>query len=363
MIDEQEISDLMESTAVVVREYFSAERKKIATEMDAVELRILAGLADRLKDIPAGPEGKQGESIVGPPGPAGRDGESIVGPEGREGPPGRPGQDIDREFVRKLIEVEVGLAIVALPKPKDGESGKNGEDVDYDVIHDLIAAEVDRAVAALPKAKDGEPGPPGKPGESIHPDTIALMVVTEVAKAVALIPEAKPGRDATQIDYLPSVDPSKSYPRGTHALYEGGEIRATRNTSPLANGFDKSGWEVVKNGVAKVAVTQSEDLRSFSFKFRHTGGSEESFTFSSPVVLDRGIWRESEEYARGDGATWGGSFWICQVDATKAKPGISSDWRLSVKEGRSGKDGKGEKGDKGEPGKDGKDFRPMGGKW
>jgi hypothetical protein len=45
-------------------------------------------------------------------------------------------------------------------------------------------------------------------------------------------------------------------------------------------------------------------------------------------------------YRKGDGVTWGGSFWIAQKDAPEGRPGLSDDWRLAVKKGRDGRDGR-----------------------
>lgn len=77
------------------------------------------------------------------------------------------------------------------------------------------------------------------------------------------------------------------------------------------------------------------------------------------VVLDRGVYQAGRTYEKGDGVTFGGSFWIAQ-DATSEKPGDGATrWRLAVKAGRegragtAGKDGMpGPKGEKGEPGRD-----------
>lgn len=57
-----------------------------------------------------------------------------------------------------------------------------------------------------------------------------------------------------------------------------------------------------------------------------------------PVVIDRGVWRE-QEYSKGAGVTWAGSFWIAQRN-TSDKPDTSDAWRLAVKRGRDGKDGR-----------------------
>jgi len=57
-----------------------------------------------------------------------------------------------------------------------------------------------------------------------------------------------------------------------------------------------------------------------------------------PLVIDRGVFRADGLYDKGDGVTFGGSFWIAQTE-TAARPGEgNTDWRLAVKKGRDGKD-------------------------
>lgn len=76
-----------------------------------------------------------------------------------------------------------------------------------------------------------------------------------------------------------------------------------------------------------------------------------------PHVLDQGVYRDGQSYVRGDGVTWGGSFWIAQRETSSKPDTPDSGWRLAVKRGRDGKDGKpgergmagprGERGDRG----------------
>jgi hypothetical protein len=54
-----------------------------------------------------------------------------------------------------------------------------------------------------------------------------------------------------------------------------------------------------------------------------------------------GVYVDGRSYDRGDGVTYAGSFWHCNADGTRTKPGDGSpDWTLTVKRGRDGKDGR-----------------------
>ena len=81
--------------------------------------------------------------------------------------------------------------------------------------------------------------------------------------------------------------------------------------------------------------------RGFTFRMER-GDQVKEFSFKVPAVLDRGVFKDVRDnpYEKGDGVTFGGSFWIAQKDAPEGKPGDGGkDWRLSVKKGRDGKDG------------------------
>lgn len=128
-------------------------------------------------------------------------------------------------------------------------------------------------------------------------------------------PEGKPGRDGRDGGYGPSGrdgDPGKDGRDGKDAL-----------------GFDD--LSVLYDGE-----------RTITHRFMKDDQIKE-FAVTLPIVLDRGVWTAGRAYDKGDGVTWGGSFWIAQ-EATTAKPGESSAasraWRLAVKSGRDGKEGK-----------------------
>ncbi|MNV49246.1 hypothetical protein D3C71_1411940 [compost metagenome] len=57
------------------------------------------------------------------------------------------------------------------------------------------------------------------------------------------------------------------------------------------------------------------------------------------AVIDRDIFKSDGAYEKGDGVSYGGSFWIAKCDAPKGVPGSGeTDWRCAVKKGRDGKD-------------------------
>lgn len=340
MIEPHELAALGKSLGRIVKDYVATVLVAVNGRMDILEGRIKGITRGEKGDRgDAGEKGEAGDrGLTGDTGEKGERGiQGETGPIGKDGVPGEKGE-----------KGEPGLTAIG----EAGERGPRGEKGETGLIG--------------PQGQPGETGQPGQDGESIHPDTISLMVVTEVAKAVALIPKAKdgePGRDATQIEVLPTIDPQKSYPRGTEAEYAGGTIRAHRNTEPITARLQDAGWSVVRDGEANFEVIQSADLRTFTFRKTMTSGRVFESVHKSPVTILRGIHRTDDEYFRGDQTISDNSTWTCVVESTKAKPGLSPDWLLSARKGDRGKDGKGEKGDPGQPGKDGKDFRPLGSKW
>ncbi len=76
--------------------------------------------------------------------------------------------------------------------------------------------------------------------------------------------------------------------------------------------------------------------RSLTIRYEKDGEMVEQ-VHRMPVVIDAGFYQEGTEYQKGDGTTFGGSYWIAQAD-TSAKPEIGSpDWRLAVRKGRDSK--------------------------
>jgi hypothetical protein len=374
MIEPQERSALVKSVATYVRRCVSAGLAAFADQLHSID--------ERVKGIPAGPQGIPGER-----GDAGLNGEQgIPGERGEKGDPGEQGfsgkdgqtgiagkdgaSGIDGE------KGERGDIGPAGPKGDTGERGEKGEpgmSVKGDPGESGPQGEPGLTGLIGPKGETGEkgepglsikgdPGIPGKDAEPIHPDTIALLVSREVEKqvksAVDALPKAKDGadgRDALQIDVLSAIDPMKSYPRGTHAFHEGGELRANRKTTP-SESINLQEWDVARNGIARVQIAQCDDPRVILVECIGTDGKATTAQFTIPMVIYKDIYKEGTLYDVGDVVTWGGSGWHCQKQ-TKAKPGTSPDWKLFVKEGRRGTDGgPGPEGPKGKDGRDGRDL-------
>lgn len=304
--------------------------------------RNLQPLVDRVKVIEAriperGEKGERGEA-----GAPGQDG--VAGPAGADGQPGMPGPAGE-----KGDQGEPGTVGAQGEKGDRGEKGEPGERGERGEKGERgEAGPAGEKGADGVAGKDGAPGPAGDRGEK-----------GERGEA------GEEGRDAAQIEVLDGIDPLRRYQRGTYASHRGGLLRARRATDllPEDGDLEKAGWQTILRGIDSVSLEAGDDLRSISLALRMTDGNTITKAVTVPVVVDRGIFKAGENYERGDGATWDGSFWIAQrKTADDERPGDASGaWRLAVKRGRDGRDGlKGEKGERGAEGRAGKDMTQLG---
>ena len=157
------------------------------------------------------------------------------------------------------------------------------------------------------RGERGEKGDPGEPGASGLPG-----------------PAGEPGRDGR--DGLPGVPGSP----GEKGMDGKDGINGKDGVDGL--GFDDLDL-VDRDGLIYLQIARGDNVKSWRL----------------PTLTDAGVWRPDTRYLKGQGASFGGSFFIAQCDTT-AKPETNGDWRLAVKRGRDGKDGKA--GEKGEPGRD-----------
>lgn len=219
--------------------------------------------------------------LQGEPGPAGKDGPSD-------------------ETVAEAIADMVARAVAALPPPAAGADGRDGRDADEEAITAKVMASINDKLAQISIPKDGADGKDGKDGVGLADaliDRQGALVVTltnGTVKSLGLV-VGKDGQDG-----------------------------AAGNDGADALGFDDLSIEF-------------DGERDFKFVMVRGEARKEFGPYSMPVVIDRGVWKEGA-FKRGDGVTWGGSFFIAQED-TADKPETSKAWRLAVKRGRDGKDG------------------------
>jgi len=110
------------------------------------------------------------------------------------------------------------------------------------------------------------------------------------------------------------------------------KIKQPENGKDGCNGIDgKDGL-----GFDDLSVVQLTDKR-LKFVFE-SGERKKEFVIDMPIVIDCGVFGDGKEYKKGDGVTYGGSFWIAQKDNPNQRPGGGSEWRLAVKCGKDGKD-------------------------
>lgn len=244
----------------------------------------------------AGHVGERGErGDQGEPGPAGEHGApGEPGPTGEKGMDGAPGAQGDRGE-----KGEAGQDGAAGARGEGGPAGERGLQGD----------------PGLPgiAGKDGAPGPCGEKGDP-----------------------GEQGRDALAIHPEEGIHAERKYARGTWASHLGGLWRAARDTDALdeAKAAD-CGWVCMVNGVAKLDFSQADE-RTVSVNASLSDGKESAHVIKLTHPIDRGVWREENGYKKGDGVSFGGSWFIAQVDDPTDKPEMSEQWRLSVKRGRDG---------------------------
>lgn len=327
MLDVKQIGD---AVIAAVKGYVATAVAGLLKRVDDLEIRVGA--------IPAG---KSAYAIAVERGYGGTELQWLDSLHGAtvKGDPGDPGKDADPA----IIAVAVQAAVDALPKPQDGKS------ITVEDVTPLIVEQVQAAVAALPPAangKDADPAaiaaavevavkalPKPRDGKSVTVDDVAPLIVEQVQAAVAALPAPQPGATGKSF----TIEEARGLIESEQAKWALDFER--RAADVLQRAIDR--MPAAKDGhdafdLEDIDLTQSDDGRTVTLAFRRgTEVREKSFTL--PVVIDRGVFRPDGEYAKGDGVTYGGSFWIAQKDQP-GKPEDGSGWRLAVKRGRDGKD-------------------------
>jgi hypothetical protein len=291
--------------------------------------------------------------------------EVLHGKDGADGRDGIDGKDVDVEFIKTQIFLEVAKLPIA-QDGKDGADGKDGKDADPEYIKSVIAEEISK----VPAAKDGKdadlsqvkafiaeevakiPVPqngkdadleivkgfiqqevksiPAPKVETFTLQQVEKMVADAVAAAIANIPPAKDGedgKDALAIQILPAIDESKSYPRGTFALHKNGTWRAYQKTVGM------KGWECTQVGVADINIEMVDD-RTLSIKTILSNGETQEKTLKLKNTIYKGVVKDGEVYEECDFVTWGGSIWHCDEPTNERPREGHKSWTLAVKKGR-----------------------------
>lgn len=198
----------------------------------------------------------------------------------------------------------------------DGSPGERGEQgppgKDAEVTHEMLVEAVKANIEAINKAvteylqqnpppagQDGAPGRDGKDGAGVK-----SLLIDQEGILVATLEDGR----MEKVGHVVGKD--------------GAPGRDGKDGAPGRDGQDGVGFDDLDLVEAEEGV------------FLRFARGEKVKEFRLPVVVDRGVWKDGS-YRKGDGVTWGGSFWIAQKDNPAGKPDTpDSGWRLAVKKGR-----------------------------
>jgi len=204
------------------------------------------------------------------------------------------------------------------------------------------------AAALVPKAEDGK---------SITVEDVRPLVDELVSKAVAALPAPEKGKDA-DMDVLKShvgelvktIQPATPLPVPSVE-----EIAGTfeRRFSDLTLSWERQARDTFEKAADRMPKPKDgqdalslenfdmvigDDGRTVTVKMQ-AGETVIEKSVKIAAVIDRDIFKSDGAYEKGDGVSYGGSFWIAKCDAPKGVPGSGeTDWRCAVKKGRDGKD-------------------------
>lgn len=191
-----------------------------------------------------------------------------------------PQYEAFREFARATIALEVMKAVV--PLQEEVRSVRN-------------QLETRSAVQPLtgPPGQDGKNGEPGKDGK-----------------------DGLPGEKGERGEPGPAGPAGLPGERGADGLNG-------RDGAPGPQG------ERGTDGIASVEDIERRVAAAVEARFAEI----QIRTFAD---IYRDIFREGENYRRGEIVTWGGSLWLAKA-ATRARPGTNEEWKLVVKKGADGR--------------------------
>ena len=290
-----------------LHKYIADELAPILVKLKALEARALekGEKGERGERGERGEKGERGE--VGEVGEKGERGE--IGEKGDQGERGEKGDQGERgergEVGEKGDQGERGERGEVGEKGERGEAGEKGEKGEKGERGE--AGEKGERGEAGEKGEKGEAGEKGERGEdgaSVTEDDVERAVEKRIA--VYALELERRAADAIQkaLDKIPTPKDGKD---GADGL-----------------GFDD------------LSVVQLDEKRlKFSFV---AGERKKEFVIQLPIIVDAGVYKSGSTYSKGDGVTYGGSFWIAQVEKPNQTPGKGAEWRLAVKRGKDARE-------------------------
>lgn len=217
--------------------------------------------------------------------------------------------------VAALIDVEALAKSAATLVPK----AENGTSVTADDLRPLVDELISKAVAALPAAEKGK---------DADMEVLKLHVgeLVKAAQPAAPLPVPSVEEIAGTFERRFS-DLTLSWERQARDTFE---KAADRMPKP------KDGRDALN--LENFDLTLADDGRTVTVKMQ-AGETVIEKSVKIAAVIDSGIFKHEGAYAKGDGVSYGGSFWIAKCDSPHGVPGSGeTDWRCAVKKGRDGKD-------------------------
>lgn len=221
------------------------------------------------------------------------------------------------EDVAELVDLEAvaksAATLVRVPEAKDGTS------VTAEDVRPMLEEMVSKAVAALPKAEKGQDA--DMPALKAHLDELIKTV-----QPAAPLPAPTVDEVAATFERRFS-DLTLSWERQARDTFEKAADRMPKPKDGR-DAVDLEGFDLVL----------SEDGRTVTVKMQ-AGETVIEKSVKIGAVIDRGTYKHDGQYEKGDGTSYGGSYWIAKCDNPQGVPGTGeTDWRCAVKKGRDGKD-------------------------
>lgn len=184
-----------------------------------------------------------------------------------------------------------------------------------------------------------------------------LQRIDQLEKQLAVLPAPENGKDADMEalrahlgELVKAVPPAAPLPAPTVEEIAGAFERRFSDLTlswerQARDTFEKAADRMPKpkDGRDALALEHfdlalAEDGRTVTVKMQ-AGETVVEKSVKIAAVIDKGVYKHDGVFEKGDGVSYGGSFWIAKCDEPKGVPGTGeTDWRCAVKAGRPGKD-------------------------